>query len=158
MKQSEQIKSLVKIMKDLTPESTLEFALEAVKQANREREDADQRAEQYLEKAKTYDRVASVERWFSMQEVAAVLGFKGVGQNKLFSFLRSEGILMNTSNRWNLPYRQYEERGYFKVVEYQVDLGDGNYKNTLKTVVAQKGMDFIRRRLSEANNDEPVEN
>lgn len=141
----------------LPSEKKLEVVVAALKESEKQKEFAVQRAERNEEKAKTLDRVMTTERWLSMQEAAAILGYKKVGQNNLFSFLRSEGILMNTANRWNIPYREYEERGYFKVNEYDVDLGNGEFKKTLTTRVSQKGLDFIRRRLSERENDNPIE-
>ena len=63
-------------------------------------------------KAQFHDAVAETINCQSVQEVAKVLG---TGQNRLFRFLRQEGLLMPN----NLPYQQHIDAGYFRVVERQ---------------------------------------
>ena len=78
--------------------------------------------------------------------VAKVLDFKAVGRNNLFSFLRDAGILMAD----NVPYQEYIDRGYFRVIEQKYHIPDGETHISLKTVVYQTGIDFIRRKLLDA--------
>jgi anti-repressor protein len=141
----------------LPAEKKLLLVVEALKESERQKQVAVVKAEANQEKAATLDRLTGMEKWWSMQQAAALLGYKRVGQNNLFAFLRSEGVLMNTAARWNQPYREYIERGYLKVIEQEFDLPNGTTQPYWKTVVSQKGLDFIRRKLSEANNDQPVE-
>lgn len=146
----EEIEELAKKFHSLPAETRLTIVSEALRTAV-------VKAEANQEKAATLDRLTSVEKWWSMQQAAAMIAYHEIGQNNLFGFLRSQGVLMNTPARWNLPYREYIERGYFKIIEYEVDLPDGRTVVKQKTVVSQKGLDFIRRKLSESNNDQPVE-
>ena len=67
----------------------------------------------------------------------------GIGRNKLFTFLRDNKVLM----RNNTPYQEYIDRGYFRVIESSYSKPDGSNHINIKTVVFQKGLDFIRRRL-----------
>lgn len=78
-----------------------------------------------------------------MSAVAKLLDYDGIGRNKLFKILRDEKILRYN----NEPYQEYIDRGYFSVIEQEVSV---NYDNTIinkKTIVTQKGIDYIRKKL-----------
>jgi anti-repressor protein len=81
-------------------------------------------------------------------DAAKVLGIPEIGQNKLFEFLREQRILMSTKGHWNMPYQEFINRGYFKVVERRYDDPTGQTRISLKTLVYQKGLDYIRKALS----------
>lgn len=100
-------------------------------------------------KAEFYDAVTSSDTDFDMSEVAKVLNFPNIGRNKLFEFLREEDILRDN----NQPYQSFVDRGYFRMVEQKVTLPYGDTLVNTKTVVSQKGMDFIRRKLNERFTD-----
>lgn len=52
---------------------------------------------------------------FSFIKAADMLADKiGLGQKKLFAWLREEGVLIKTKSDWNIPKRDFIERGYFK--------------------------------------------
>lgn len=93
-------------------------------------------------KAEFFDAVADSKTAFSMQEVAKVLAIKGYGRNNLFEFLRNEEIL----DRYNVPYQRYVDCGWFRVIE-QKYTRDGEQCVTTKTLVYQKGVDAIRKRI-----------
>lgn len=93
-------------------------------------------------KAEFFDAVADSKTAFSMQEVAKVLGIKGYGRNNLFEFLRNEEIL----DKYNVPYQRYVDCGWFRVIE-QKYMKDGEPFVTTKTLVYQKGVDAIRKRI-----------
>ena len=96
-------------------------------------------------KADFFDCVADSKSAFSMNEVDKVLDYKGIGRNKLFEFLREQGIL----DRYNVPYQRYVDCGWFRVIE-QKYVKDGEPVVTTKTLVYQKGVDAIRRKLQVA--------
>lgn len=65
-----------------------------------------------------------------------------IGRNKLFEFLRNNKILNND----NCPYQRYCDLGYFRLIESKFTVNDET-KISLKTVVFQKGVNFIRKLL-----------
>lgn len=93
-------------------------------------------------KGEFYDAVAGSETLIDMNQVSKTLNIKGLGRNKLFEFLRSQKILMND----NQPYQQYVDKGYFKLIEVRwTNPKTGDTNITLKTMVFQTGLDFIRK-------------
>ena len=74
-------------------------------------------------------------------EAAKVLAIKSVGRNTLFDILRKRGVLMNN----NQPYQKYIDMGYFRTIESSFTTPDGASHVNIKTVVYQRGLDFIRK-------------
>ncbi len=93
-------------------------------------------------KADFFDAVADSKTAISMNEVAKVLDISGYGRNKLFEFLRNEGIL----DRFNVPCQKYVDCGWFRVIE-QKYMKNGEPQVTTKTLVYQKGVDAIRKKV-----------
>lgn len=98
--------------------------------------------EQMQPKADFFDAVADSKTAISMNEVSKVLGIKGLGRNNLFEFLRDNAIL----DRWNVPYQKYIDCGWFRVIE-QKYTKNGEEHISIKTLVYQKGIDAIRRKI-----------
>ncbi len=96
-------------------------------------------------KVEFYDTVTKSETTFDMAEVAKVLKIPNMGSVKLFEFLREHNILSNNKSNWNEPYQTYVNSGYFKIVEVKSEDKHGNVHVNKKTVVFQKGVDFIRK-------------
>ena len=93
-------------------------------------------------KAEFYDAVTGGPTTLEVGTVAKILNC-GIGRNKLFEFLKNEGILDGR----NITYQRYVDAGYFRVVETRYLLPIGDYATYSKTVVYQKGVDFIRKCL-----------
>ena len=93
-------------------------------------------------KADFFDAVADSKSAIPMNEVAKVLNIKGYGRNNLFEFLREQGIL----DRNNIPYQRHVDNGWFRVIE-QSYMKNGERCINFKTLVYQKGVDGIRKRL-----------
>lgn len=100
-------------------------------------------------KADFYDAVTESDDVIEMSKVSKILNYPGMGRNNLFEFLRSQDVLRPGPWNNNEPYQKYVDRGYFKIVEQKVEISDGDYLISRKTVVTQKGMDFIRKLLDE---------
>lgn len=100
------------------------------------------RNEELIPKAEFFDAVTDSKTAISIGETAKVLD-AGIGQNKLFAFLRDNNILKSD----NTPYQRYIDMGYFRVVEQKYEV-HGEIKISIKTLVFQKGIDFIRRLLN----------
>jgi anti-repressor protein len=88
-------------------------------------------------KAEFHDRVAACNDGQSIGEVAKLIG---TGQNRLFAWLRSEGILMGN----NQPYQEYMDRGYFRLIEQTFETSNGFHVST-KTLVTGKGLAWLTR-------------
>jgi phage antirepressor YoqD-like protein len=98
------------------------------------------KAETDRPKVEFYDQVADSGDALQMRDVAAALNLPDWGRNKLFAFLRERNILDSR----NIPYREYQDRGYFRVIEQTWDDTDGKPHINLKTLVYQKGVEYIR--------------
>jgi phage antirepressor YoqD-like protein len=112
-------------------------------QERRLRENAECRLAITEPKAEFFDQVADSKDALQMRDVAAALNIPGMGRNKIFELLRKKGILDNR----NVPYREYQDRGYFRVIEQKWTDKEGETHITLKPLIYQRGMDFIRKLL-----------
>lgn len=122
---------------------------EALRFAADQAEQIEQQQKLLLEqqpKAEFYDAVAGSKDAIAIGEAAKVLN-AGIGQNNLFKFLRDQGVLMNN----NLPYQEYCDRGYFRVVEQKYTKPNGDVCVSFKTLVYQRGLEFIRKLLAKKN-------
>lgn len=108
-------------------------------------EEQKQQLEVQKPKVEFYDTVTKSESAFDMAEVAKLLKIPNMGSVKLFEFLRSKGVLSDNKSNWNEPYQNYVNAGYFKIVEVKSEDRYGNVHVNKKTVVFQKGVDFIRK-------------
>lgn len=95
-------------------------------------------------KVEFFDQVACSKDAIEMSEVAKTLNIRGVGRNKLFEILRDKKILMDN----NIPYQKYCDRGYFRVIEQKYNR-NGEVRISLKTLVYQRGLDYIRKVVGE---------
>lgn len=93
-------------------------------------------------KEQFFDQVTGSSTAFDMADVAKVCNL-GIGRNTLFQFLREQKILRDN----NTPMQQYVDCGYFRVIESKYNKPDGSVHISLKTVVYQKGIDFIIKRF-----------
>ena len=107
-----------------------------------ERMEALQKQNQLMQpKAEFFDAVTDSKQAIPIGDVAKILDI-GIGRNKLFEFLRQKSIL--TSD--NRPYQKYIDSGYFRVIEQKYEV-NGEVRINIKTLVFQKGIDWIRKQL-----------
>lgn len=118
----------------------------AVIEAQKIIEEQDKKIKEMLPKAEFYDAVAGSKDAIDIGSAAKVLDM-GIGRNKLFEILRNKGILMSN----NIPYQKYIDCGYFRTIEQKYSKPDGTVCINIKTLVYQKGLDFIRKLLKEDN-------
>lgn len=117
---------------------------EALRLAADQAEQIEQQKAQLIEaqpKLEFFEAVAGSKDAISINEVAKVLAIKNMGRNKLFEFLRNNKILMNN----NQPYQKYVDFGYFRVIEQKFNKPSGETCINIKTLVYQKGVDYIRK-------------
>ena len=124
------------------PQTYSEALMLAAKQA----EQIEQQEKLLIEqkpKVDFYEAVTGSKDTIDIGTVAKVLNIKGIGRNNLFEFLRDKGVLMSN----NQPKQTYCDRGYFRVIESKFTKPDGSTHINTKTVVYQKGLDYIRKLL-----------
>lgn len=123
---------------NLTPEQIVANALVVAQNiiANK-----DKLIEEMKPKVEFFDTVADSKAAVAIGDVAKVIGIKGCGRNKLFELLREKKVLMQN----NQPYQKYIDSGYFRVIEQKYTKPDGETVITFKTLVYQKGVDYIRK-------------
>ena len=125
------------------PKVPTNFA-DALKLAYEQQLVIEQKDKQLIEqtpKVEFFDTVADSSDAIEMGEVAKVLNHPDYGRNTLFEFLREKNILMKN----NQPYQKYIDSGYFRVIESSWTKPNGDVVINLKTVVYQKGVDYIRK-------------
>jgi anti-repressor protein len=93
-----------------------------------------------------FDAVASSSDTTDIGTVAKTLAIPGLGRTNLFELLRKKGILMEN----NRPYQRYVDAGYFRVIETSWTDPSGDQHIYYKTVVYQKGVEYIRLVLAAA--------
>jgi prophage antirepressor len=107
------------------------------------RQELEKKIEEQQPKVEFYNDVTGSDTTAEIGTVAKVLNFKSVGRNTLFDILRRQGILQ----RDNMPFQTYVDRGYFRVVESKWNAPNGDVKVNYKTVVYQKGIEYISKVL-----------
>ena len=107
------------------------------------RQELEKKIEEQQPKVDFYNDVTGSDTTAEIGTVAKVLNFKSVGRNTLFDILRRQGILQ----RDNMPFQTYVDRGYFRVVESKWNAPNGDVKVNYKTVVYQKGIEYISKIL-----------
>ncbi len=94
-------------------------------------------------KVEFFESVAESKHAIEMKAVATTLNYKKVGRNKMFEILRNNKVLQQN----NQPYQKYVDCGYFRTIE-QKFTKNGDTCINIKTLVYQKGLDFIRKLLN----------
>lgn len=93
-------------------------------------------------KAEFFDAVSDSKTAIEMSQAAKVLNY-GKGRNTLFAILRAEKVLRDN----NEPYQEFIDRGYFRSIEQKYTKPDGTTCISIKTLVYQKGLDYIKKVL-----------
>ena len=154
-------KRFLKVKETITSEFTpIEYAKQMVELSNRLLASEIQKIEQQKvieqqqikieddkPKVDFYDQVTDSKTALDMAGVAKTLNIEGIGRNNLFGMLRRKKILQKD----NLPYQWVIDRGYMRVIEQKYTKPNGDICISLKTVVFQKGVDYIHKILTENN-------
>lgn len=121
-------------------------SIEKIEKLQIENKEQAQKLIEQAPKIEFYNDVTGSETTAEIGTVAKILGFKNVGRNILFDILRKQGILKAD----NIPYQRYVDNGYFRVIESKWnDYMTGDVKISFKTVVYQKGIEYIAKMLKE---------
>lgn len=92
-------------------------------------------------KAEFYDAVTESKDTIDIATASKVLNYDGIGRNKLFEILRSAKVL----DKGNIPYQRFVDAEYFRCIESKFTKPDGTTCINIKTVVYQRGLDYIRK-------------
>lgn len=113
-----------------------------LKEERQARVQAEQKVIEMKPKAEFFDAVADSKDAIEIGQVAKLIG--NIGRNRLFELLRDRKILMNN----NQPYQKFIDSGYFRVVEQKYIRRNGDICINIKTLVYQKGVEYIRRLIA----------
>ena len=91
-----------------------------------------------------YDRVRESDNTCDMAMLAEKLAWPNIGRNNLIKFLRERHVFVQKFNR---PYQEYIENGWFKVVEVNTAKPGQVPKIFHKTVAFQKGVEGVHKLL-----------
>ena len=139
------IKCEKKLMNKFSIPQTYSEALLLASNQAKQIEEQNKQLEEQKPKVEFFDQVTDSKDAVDMKECAKILNM-GIGRNRLFEFLRSRSIL----DRKNLPYQIFIDKGYFRTVETSYTKSDGTNCINIKTVVYQKGMEYIRNLIENA--------
>lgn len=109
---------------------------------------AEQLIEEQKPKVEAYDELMNDPGLLSINDVAKEVG---IGEYKLFEFLRQHSVLFYNQDKFNIPYERFRKEGKFVVKEKQQN---GRYYPT--TYATPKGLDYIRKLLKKYNPFEEV--
>ena len=123
---------------NLTPEQIVANALIVAQNIIQQK---DKQLAELKPKADFFDAVADSKSAVAIGDVAKILGIKGLGRNNLFELLREKKVLMQN----NQPYQKYVDAGYFRVIEQKYTKPTGETEINIKTLVYQRGVDYIRK-------------
>lgn len=97
--------------------------------------DARDQIKEMQPKVEQYDTFMNSNCGFNMATVSKMLCFqapqrkrKVIGRNQMFQILRELNILQSTSDNWNLPFQDYIDMGYFRVLARNGNRGRSHAK------------------------------
>lgn len=131
-------RSLQKRVKEITKSDLANMILESEK----ELETANILIEKQKPKVKAFNKFMNQDGTISIGNAAKSLG---TGRTRLFSLLREKKILMSG----NIPYQQYIDCNYFKVIEQEL-----NNRFFTTTRITPKGLAYISKLFLEGNKEE----
>lgn len=99
--------------------------------------DQSKQLEEQKPKVEFAEKIVNTGNGVSIGDFAKTIG---LGQNKLFDWLRKNKYLMSN----NIPYQQYIDNGYFKVIEWVLEKKN---EAKFKTLITGKGQEYISGRL-----------
>ena len=105
--------------------------------------------EEMKPKALFADAVSASKTSILIGELAKILKQNGVniGQNRLFAWMRNNGYLIKSGERYNQPTQYSMDRGLFELKERVVTNPDGSVRMTITTKVTGKGQQYFINRF-----------
>lgn len=87
-----------------------------------------------------YENMTGSKTAVELKNLHKALNLKGIRKNNLFEILREEKLI----DKENIPYMQYIDRGYFRVIEQRYILTSGEVRIEIRTIVYLKGVNYIK--------------
>lgn len=117
----------------------------AVLEANKLLEEQRVQIEEMKPKALFADAVSASKTSILIGELAKILKQNDVniGQNRLFAWMRDNGYLIKSGERYNQPTQYSMDRGLFELKERVVTNPDGSIRMTITTKVTGKGQQYF---------------
>lgn len=141
--------------KSLMPPSRKELALMVIQQEeelarlNEENQRKDKAIMELMPKVELMQRVLDAEEKIDIGQAAKILNLP-YGRNKLFKELRNRGVFFKERNE---PKQQYIDKGYFILKEKWIQRNHNNSFVVIKTLVTQKGLEFLSKILDSRPGD-----
>lgn len=142
---------------DVPGETTEELLARALLAANDAMERQKQRIgslekenAQMRPKALFADAVSTSDSCMLIGQFAKVLrqnGVSGMGQNRLFAWMRENGYLGKSGSNRNVPLQKYIEQGLFRVKETAITHSDGHVTVNLTTKLTGKGQTYFAQKF-----------
>ena len=123
---------------------TITALLEGYKRTALELKQATTKIEEDRPKVEFHDAVHDSTNLMSIKEFGKAVG---IGEKKLFSALRAMGIFYY-DKKTNLPYQEYINRGYFKVIEGTYNNRVGGITTYLTTKITGKGQTWLENKIN----------
>ena len=86
------------------------------------------------------NNVSKAENEISIGEFAKILNIKGLGEKNLFKWLRDEGYLRLN----NMPYQEFINKGYFRVIEKTREDKNGRIYTYTQTLITGQGQIYLQ--------------
>lgn len=100
-------------------------------------------------KVEFFNSLAGSKDALELSKVHKTLNMKNVSKNLLFQVLRDEKII----NYNNLPYPEYIDKKYFRVVKQSFVSEKGDNNTSVQVLVYQRGYSFIRKLIYKKMGD-----
>jgi phage antirepressor YoqD-like protein len=107
------VSAKTRLEKALLIQQAMRFQDEIIAEMEAENAALRAKSENGRPKVEFFDRAADSRDAVSLRDAASVLNMPGWGRNKIFALLRESGIIDGR----NIPYREYQDRGLFRVIE-----------------------------------------
>jgi prophage antirepressor-like protein len=119
--------------------------LSALKQEQEKRRALESKVAEDAPKVLFADAVATAKTTILIGDLAKLIRQNGIeiGQNRLFQWLRDNGFLCTTGERYNLPTQKAMELELFEVKESVIANPDGSTRITRTTKVTGKGQTYF---------------
>lgn len=133
-----------KLSKPQLPQDYLS-ALKALVASEEEKQRLTAKAEQDAPKVLFAEAVATAKSSILIGELAKLIrqNGKGIGQNRLFQWLRDNGYLMGRGESYNMPTQYSMERGLMEIKERTINNPDGSSLVTKTPKVTGKGQQYF---------------